>query len=367
MSARNRADEMRKTPQTVDLVFPLVFALGSWVACAEERPPVRAQKGSVSIGGNVTGSTITIGVTPEQVQELTKAAAAGATGPLADRIIDLSKKLGVTQDAALSLLRVVGERDVPLEQLPQKLAEVAAQFQKFQARLAALDPRNPLARSLVEQAQAEAKAGNFPRAHEHLHQAKQAQMAAAQQARELSQKALEAADQDLIQAAASSAAEGDLAMTELHYMQAAGLFTEAASIVPAGHDDERWKYLNLEAGALYQQGDKFGDNEALRSAIERYQHLAELRSRDASPQDWATTQNNLGNALFRLGERESGTKHLEEAVAAYGAALEEWTRERVPLECEDPDESRQCAWEAWVGERDEASCGGGRGLSRGSE
>ena len=39
---------------------------------------------------------------------------------------------------------------------------------------------------------------------------------------------------------------------------------------------------------------------------------------------------NLGNALWRLGERESGTAHLDEAVAAYRAALEERTRERVP-------------------------------------
>jgi hypothetical protein len=76
---------MRKTAQTAGVVFALVFALGSWVACAEEPPPVRAQQGSVAIGGNVTGSTITIGMTPEQVQELTKAAAAGATGPLADK------------------------------------------------------------------------------------------------------------------------------------------------------------------------------------------------------------------------------------------------------------------------------------------
>ena len=44
------------------------------------------------------------------------------------------------------------------------------------------------------------------------------------------------------------------------------------------------------------------------------------------------TQNNLGNALKTLGERESGTARLEEAVAAYRAALEEWTRERVPLD-----------------------------------
>jgi hypothetical protein len=39
----------------------------------------------------------------------------------------------------------------------------------------------------------------------------------------------------------------------------------------------------------------------------------------------------LGDALRALGERESGTARLEEAVAAYRAALEEKTRARVPL------------------------------------
>jgi hypothetical protein len=39
------------------------------------------------------------------------------------------------------------------------------------------------------------------------------------------------------------------------------------------------------------------------------------------------TQNNLGDAPTALGERESGTARLEEAVAAYRAALEEWTPE----------------------------------------
>ena len=33
-----------------------------------------------------------------------------------------------------------------------------------------------------------------------------------------------------------------------------------------------------------------------------------------------------------LGERESGTARLEEAVAAYREALKERTRERVPLQ-----------------------------------
>ena len=39
------------------------------------------------------------------------------------------------------------------------------------------------------------------------------------------------------------------------------------------------------------------------------------------PLDWATTQMNLGNALRTLGERESGTARLEEAVAAWDACL----------------------------------------------
>jgi exonuclease VII small subunit len=43
-------------------------------------------------------------------------------------------------------------------------------------------------------------------------------------------------------------------------------------------------------------------------------------------------QNNLGVALLRFGERESGTVRLEEAVAAFRAALEERTRERVSLD-----------------------------------
>ena len=50
------------------------------------------------------------------------------------------------------------------------------------------------------------------------------------------------------------------------------------------------------------------------------------------PLDWARTQFNLGTALKSLGERESGTHYLQEAVKAYLSALEERTLERVPLD-----------------------------------
>ena len=92
-------------------------------------------------------------------------------------------------------------------------------------------------------------------------------------------------------------------------------------------------------------------------------------TRERVPLDWAATQNNLGNALERLGERESGTGKLEEAVAAYREALKEYTRERVPLDWAMTQNNLGTALEsAWrARERDGEAGGGGGGLSRGAE
>ena len=58
-----------------------------------------------------------------------------------------------------------------------------------------------------------------------------------------------------------------------------------------------------------------------------------------------------------LGERESGTARLEEAVAAYREALMERTRDEVPLEwAETQNNLGTCAWRSRrAGGRDGAS------------
>jgi tetratricopeptide (TPR) repeat protein len=48
------------------------------------------------------------------------------------------------------------------------------------------------------------------------------------------------------------------------------------------------------------------------------------------PVQWASTHNNLGNALRIFGETAGDTARIEEAVAAYRAALEVRTREALP-------------------------------------
>ena len=50
------------------------------------------------------------------------------------------------------------------------------------------------------------------------------------------------------------------------------------------------------------------------------------------PEQHASLLLSLGNALSVLGERESGTARLEEAVTVYRETLKEYTRERVPLD-----------------------------------
>ena len=83
--------------------------------------------------------------------------------------------------------------------------------------------------------------------------------------------------------------------------------------------------------ALTTLGERESGTERLEQAVEAHRAALEEHTRERVPLGWAMTQNNLGTVLTILGGRESGTERLEQAVEAYHAALEERTRERVPL------------------------------------
>jgi len=95
--------------------------------------------------------------------------------------------------------------------------------------------------------------------------------------------------------------------------------------------DERGTALNDLGTALWTFGERESGTALLQEAVTAYRAALEEVTRERVPLDWATAQMNLGNALLTLGQRESGTARLEEALAAYRAALQERTRERVPL------------------------------------
>jgi hypothetical protein len=76
--------------------------------------------------------------------------------------------------------------------------------------------------------------------------------------------------------------------------------------------------------------------ELLAQAVTAYRSALalEVRTREQLPQDWATTQSNLGLALWDQAARTQGTKSTEllaQAVAAFQSALEVYSAEAFPF------------------------------------
>ena len=83
--------------------------------------------------------------------------------------------------------------------------------------------------------------------------------------------------------------------------------------------------------ALFALGERESGTARLEEAVAAYREALKERTRENAPLNWAATQNDLGVALTSIGEREGGTAKLEEAIEAYREALKERTRENAPL------------------------------------
>jgi tetratricopeptide (TPR) repeat protein len=89
---------------------------------------------------------------------------------------------------------------------------------------------------------------------------------------------------------------------------------------------------NNLGNALATLGERESGTARLEDAVAAYREALKERTRERVPLDWAQTQYNLGNVLQTLGARASGMARLEDAVVAYREALKERVRERVPLD-----------------------------------
>ena len=79
-------------------------------------------------------------------------------------------------------------------------------------------------------------------------------------------------------------------------------------------------------------GDQSGESASLEEAVAAFRAALQGGTRERVPLYWAAAQTSLGSALLSLSERETGTARLEEAITAHRAALQEITRERLPLD-----------------------------------
>ena len=118
---------------------------------------------------------------------------------------------------------------------------------------------------------------------------------------------------------------GRLEMAAFYYRKALGEWTRQ-------RNPQAWASTQNNLGeALRVLGERAGDAQRLEAAAAAFREALKEWTRDRVPLAWAGLQNNLGNALSNLGEQEAGTARLEEAAAAFREALKEATRARDPL------------------------------------
>ena len=101
--------------------------------------------------------------------------------------------------------------------------------------------------------------------------------------------------------------------------------------IAAGFDQVGAALHNL-GDALSILGGRENGPKRLEEAVKAQREALDEWTRDRVPLQWATVQNNLGTALRALGERESGTALLEEAVKVYHSVLDVRTQDSDPLE-----------------------------------
>ncbi len=238
-----------------------------------------------------------------------------------------SEELGVTRAAVDSMMAILKEQEVPPEQLEAKLKEFAERHLELTEKLHQLSRSNdePEVAKRREQAAAAIEQGEYDRAGALLAEAVVIDRGAIDEQQE-------ALDRRKLSAAATIAQQGELERARLNYRKAAGHFADAAGLVRAFDSDAALDYLLEQASVLYDQGREFGEKSALVDAIALFREGLCRKPHERAPLCWAAINNDLGNALWILGSRESGTARLEQAVSAYRDALEERTRNRLPFE-----------------------------------
>ena len=121
-----------------------------------------------------------------------------------------------------------------------------------------------------------------------------------------------------------SAADGPLT-------QAVKVFREALKLAPRRSDPENWATIQNSLGnALRALGERQQDPAQLNAAIDAYTAALTVYTRAAAPMDWAMTQINLAIGFRSLAMMTKNTDFLDDAESAYLNALKVHTEEAAP-------------------------------------
>jgi hypothetical protein len=160
----------------------------------------------------------------------------------------LERQLGASEAQLRAFFQIIGEAQVPPEQQPARLAEIAEQYRQLRAQVAALPGDAPEVAQLKDAAWAALDAGRLQQADDLFVQVEAVQDAVLErQQREI--------ERQQIERAATVAQRGGIALTRLRYMKRRSTSQRRLGGYLQDYEDQALAYLDREADAFYQQGD----------------------------------------------------------------------------------------------------------------
>jgi tetratricopeptide (TPR) repeat protein len=296
------------------LLLMAIIVLSASPMAADSRS-VEADCGSVAVGGNALGNSISIGsvicgIPAEQLEDIVR-----NRTQLQEKVIKLlEEKLELNNRQVRTALDIVGEREVPPERLGEKLLEIAGRFKTLQTSAAVQPDDDSKIASLKAESLKAIEEGQLAKADELLAAIDEIQVASI--------------DRLARSAAETSARRGEVALTRLRYNEAARHYAVAVSRLPPQDEEDRLRYSNLEVGALVASVQYFGDSAAAPLLIERLHQIETLVPRSSKPFEWGVVQGRLGLALHLISRNDGRIELMEEAVDRLRSSLEEVTRTR---------------------------------------
>ena len=274
---------------------------------------VSAARLALAAGRDIRNNTIKLGLDEQDVGKRIEQAQQPFVDKLAALTAEVARSKGIDPAPLRAILAKLGEHDVPEAEIPDRLIALADKLNELREglRSSASDDLRPMkakALKLLDE-------GDFLGAYAALDHGRL--VAHSRRADASRHEAEFLADQARI------------LELQISNLAAAEKYGQAASLVA---DDVHlaFRYLTKQANAMQNEGEEFGNNDALRSSILVWRSAKGLSPFERDPDNHRKAHNNLGGAIYSLATREPTNENLLEVVAMNREVLARDTRESAP-------------------------------------
>lgn len=249
----------------------------------------------------------------------------------------LKDKYDITLRTIAAVLNQLGEVVADDDQITllKRLEEKLQEYAKFKEEIKNFHSDHPKVNKLREAAKRALDDGQFKNAEIFFQQALDIDLTAIHNQDAISLEFEENKRTRQVSAAQSCAGIAEAAKlqtTPTSYKKAAQHYEQASVLVQAISLEDSYRYRISQGLALYSCGFEFGDNKALKAAINTYKNILKEIDIDAYRDMSSHIINLLGNALLKLGQRCCGTELLQEAADNFDQARKMRPKESMPKE-----------------------------------